>query len=67
MHRQIRLQLTLKMSEFFPRAGAVRFQSDGEWICANPHDVLYSTVTMSATEFFNGDLWMPIYSDVEID
>lgn len=48
---------------FTPRAGALRYQKEtGEWICANPHDSLYSTVTMLATEYWE-DEWKKIVDD----
>lgn len=52
------------ISEFTPRSGGVRFQTpEGEWIAANPHDALYSTVSMSATQFWNGKKWRSVLSD----
>lgn len=49
---------------FKPRAGALRYSKDdgGEWVCANPHDPLYSTVTMLATEYWDED-WKKIRDD----
>ena len=56
------------MEDFIPRPGAVRFKDgNGGWQCANPHDLLYSTVTMSAREYWDelrGE-WVPIFSDSE--
>jgi hypothetical protein len=46
------------MSDFSPRAGALRYlDNDGKYIAANPHDLLFSTVTMLATEFWDGYAW----------
>lgn len=50
-----------------PRAGALRYQDtpDGPWTTANPGDLMFSTVTMLATEYWNGTEWEPIYTDDE--
>lgn len=55
------------MSEFVPRPGALRYKdADGEWQYANPHDLMFSTVTMSATEYWREHLgWTPIFDDGE--
>ena len=55
------------MTNFQPRPGAVRYQdADGNWHCANPRDLLFSTVTMLATHFWTGDDWQPIWSDDDL-
>lgn len=46
-----------------PRPGAVRYKRDGEWVMANPRDPFFSTVTMLATEFWDGLAWRPIWED----
>lgn len=46
------------------RPGALRAKQDGQWITANPHDPLFSTVTMIATEYYDGEAWQPIEPDV---
>jgi hypothetical protein len=43
-----------------PRPGALRVLRDGKWIVANPHDPLYSTMSMVATEYFTNGQWHPI-------
>lgn len=51
--------------EFVPRGGAMRFMgSDGDWVCANPGDALYSTVSMAASEYWTDASggWRPIWS-----
>jgi hypothetical protein len=46
---------------FIPRGGAVRsFLEDGTIVQANPGDALYSTVTIIAQEYFDGEKWKPI-------
>lgn len=52
-------------SEFVPRPGALRYQDyNGEWLCCNPRDSLYSTVTMFATEMWQTELgWVNIYDE----
>lgn len=54
---------------FIPRPGAVRYKNDdGEWVHANPHDLLFSTVTMLATQYWKPDTgWTDIYEDGEGD
>jgi hypothetical protein len=54
-------------TEFTPRPGAMRFKDkDGEWVCANPGDVMFSTVTMMATEFWDTPRgWVQIFPDGE--
>lgn len=48
--------------DFIPRAGAVRYtDADGVEHRANPHDMTYSTVTMLATEFWDGAEWKRIW------
>lgn len=52
--------------KFIPRPGALRYQDveTGEWLYANPHDVLYSTVTMFATEYWTTDHgWVKIFEE----
>ena len=48
-----------------PRGGALRYQREdtGEWVVANPRDPLYSTVTMCATEYWDGEAWRPIWPE----
>lgn len=43
----------------------MRFKDkDGEWVCANPGDPLFSTVTMMAAEFWDVALgWVAIFAD----
>lgn len=37
-----------------PRPGAMAYKgTDGIWHYANPHDALYSTVTMMATHYYD--------------
>lgn len=47
------------------RAGTLRFfnQSTGEWMYAQPGSAMYSTLTMAATEFWNGRAWEQIFGD----
>lgn len=55
-------------SDFVPRPGALRFEDEqGKWISANPHDPLYSTVSMGATEFWSDELqaWCWLFEDDE--
>jgi len=41
---------------FEPIEGALRFKDkEGEWICANPGDPLFSTVCMVATQYYTND------------
>lgn len=50
------------MGNFVPRAGAVKYQrDDGTWSYANPNDLLFSTVTMCATHYWNGEAWKRIF------
>lgn len=43
---------------FEPRLGALRgFNTHGGMVCANPGDPLFSTVTMYATELWDGEKW----------
>jgi len=53
--------------KFIPRNGAVRRKdAAGEWVSANPHDPLYSTLTMTAEEFWDEARgWCPVASLVE--
>lgn len=45
----------LKSTKFIPRPGAVRFPNPGGgWAGANPHDPMFSTITMAATQ-----VWAP--------
>lgn len=47
-----------------PRPGTLRYQDDeGEWHYASPRDALYSTVTMCATEYWDGERWALIWED----
>lgn len=50
---------------FQPKPGALRAPGQGgvEWIYANPHDRLYSTVSMIAVEYWDGEAWAPIEGD----
>lgn len=50
---------------FIPRGGALRLWSEAtqEYVYANPHDPLYSTVSMSATEYWDGEQWVAIHID----
>lgn len=51
-------------AEFVPRPGAVRCKdAEGDWIMANPHNTLYSTVSMAATEFWDDGEWRPIWPE----
>jgi hypothetical protein len=61
--------MVLSFLDFTPRPGALRYKDDsGEWRCANPHDITYSTVTMLATEYWTPDSgWIKIYNDVTED
>ena len=58
----------MNAAEFVPHAGAVRYQDPetGEWRCANPRDLMFSTVTMMATEFWAEDRgWVKIFEEDE--
>lgn len=47
------------MSAGYTRPGALRYQNDaGEWIVAQPGDQLYSTVSMMAQQFWDGEAWV---------
>jgi hypothetical protein len=44
------------------RGGALAFKSEhGDWIVAEPHDVMYSTVTIGATHFWRNGRWQTIH------
>lgn len=51
------------MNDFIPRPGALRFRDEsGDWVCANPGDPLFSTVTMLATDYYKEDVgWTRIF------
>jgi len=50
--------------DFIPRDGAQRFRNeDGTWVCSNPGDPLFSTVTMMATEYYSYNRWKPIFEE----
>ena len=36
---------------------------DGTYMIASPHDMMYSTVTMLATDYWKDGSWHPIYPD----
>lgn len=48
-----------------PRPGSVRYFDDttNEWRMANPRSPLFSTITMLATEYFDGERWVSINDD----
>ena len=47
--------------EVEPRPGALRYvDALGEMHVANPHDLTYSTVSMLAREFWDGEQWVPV-------
>lgn len=56
-------------AEFVPRPGALRCKdADGNWIAANPRDLLYSTVTMTATQYWREESgWTDIYDKDDTD
>ena len=46
--------------------GTLRARDEqGKWMVAKPHDPMYSTVTMIATEFWDAEAqnWRPIHED----
>lgn len=54
------------LTSFVPRPGAMRYKTEeGEWMCANPGDLMFSTVTMFATEYWKGSDagWTPIFEE----
>lgn len=56
--------MTAMDTEFIPRPGALRYREpSGIWHYANPHDPTFSTVTMLATEHWDGSKWVPIFDD----
>jgi hypothetical protein len=58
---------THKNPELIPRPGAVRYFKHQDVIAANPGDLMFSTVTMSATEYWAGTEWKPIFDEGEED
>ena len=49
-------------------AGALRYKDeDGYWRVTEPHDPMYSTATMVATEWWDSkaEEWRPIFDDEE--
>lgn len=42
-------------------------EESGTWRCANPHDPMYSTVTMLATEYWVRGVWLPIDHDLDAE
>lgn len=41
------------------KAGALRYRNDqGEWIVAQPGGLLYSTASMLAQQFWDGEQWV---------
>ena len=54
--------------DFVPRPGAVRYtDDDGVEHYANPHDMMFSTVTMLAEDYWNGAEWVAIWPHGEPD
>jgi hypothetical protein len=51
---------------FVPQPGAVRYfdEERNTWQCANPRDMMFSTVTMLATEYW-ADSWRPIFDNAD--
>lgn len=46
------------------RHGTLQYQrDDGSYGVAAPGDPLFSTVTMAATHYWDGEWWKPIYKD----
>lgn len=46
------------------RPGSLRFRNEeGQWVEAAPHDALFSTVTMCATEYYAGGQWKTIFPE----
>jgi len=46
------------------RDGTLQYQrDDGSYSVAAPGDLLFSTVTMSATHLWDGEWWKPIYNE----
>lgn len=56
---------TPSSSSFEPRPGALRYKdANGQWQHANPRDLMYSTVTMLATEYWEPQCgWKLIHKD----
>lgn len=48
--------------EFIPRPGALRALIDDVYQYANPGDFMFSTLTMFAQEYWDGEAWRPIYT-----
>lgn len=50
-----------------PRPGSLRFKdpNTGAWVEVGPHNPMYSTATMIATEYWNAEAqeWLPIFDD----
>ncbi len=56
--------IAINANKFEPRPGAVRhMRSDGTYSCANPRDLLFSIVTMSAREYWTGTEWTRIFNE----
>ena len=56
--------MTCERSDWRP--GALRYKSqDGLWVVTEPHDAMYSTATMVATEWWDvtSQAWRPILED----
>lgn len=53
---------------FIPRPSAVRVKNKdtGEWQMTNPNDPLYSTASMIAEEFWDGEKWVPILEKYDV-
>ena len=45
--------------------GSLRYLRDGEWVVVSPHQPMYSTATMLATEWWDvrNGWWRPIWPD----
>lgn len=44
---------------YTPRIGSLRYKraDTGEWVIVQPNEMLFSTATFLATEWFNGEEW----------
>jgi len=55
-----------EQSDFLP-GGTLRYKdnSTGEWVITSPHDAMYSTATMCATEWWDVEqkCWRKIFED----
>jgi hypothetical protein len=59
----IRLDNTMP-DGFVPTASALRGRDgSGRWLAANVHDLMYSTVSMLASEYYDGEKWVPVGSE----